>query len=70
MKFLPAGLPADDFNRGLQILDSAGDVGITRGAAGLAVILVVHGPAVEAMAGEFVHDGIFAMAGHAQIEHP
>jgi hypothetical protein len=70
MKFLPAGFPGDDFSRDLQILDPAGDVGVTRGAPGLAVILMVHGPAVEAVAGEFVHDGIFAKAGHVQIEHP
>src|SRR6267154_4521849 len=31
---------------------------------------MVHGPAVEAIAGEFIHDGIFAMAGHIEIEYP
>src|SRR3979411_1841817 len=31
---------------------------------------MVHVPAVEAIAGEFIHDGIFAMAGHIEIEYP
>jgi hypothetical protein len=43
---------------------------LPRRAARLAVILVVHGPAVEPVAGEFVHHGIFAFAGHGEIEHP
>ena len=48
MNFLPAGLADDEVDRGLQILDAAGDIGIAGGAAGLAVVLMIHGPAVEA----------------------
>ena len=70
MEFLLAGLAGHDLGRGLQILDAAGDIGIAGGAAGLAVILMVHGPAIEAMAGELVHHRIFAIARHVEIEHP
>jgi len=67
---LPAGFTGDDFDRCFQILDAALDVGIARSAPGLAVILMIHGPAIEAIAGELIHHGIFAMAGHVEIEHP
>ena len=70
MIFLPAGFAGDDFNRRLEILNAALDVGIAGGTPGLAVILVVHGPAVEAIAGELVHDGVLAMSGDVEIEHP
>ena len=70
MVFLPPGFAGHDLDRDFQILDAAGDVGIARGPPRLAVILVVHGPAVEPIAGEFIHDRIFAMAGHVEIEHP
>jgi hypothetical protein len=70
MHFLLAGLADDQFDRDLQILGATGDVGITRGAAGLAVVLVIHGPAVEAVACERVQRGILALARHVEIEHP
>src|SRR5260370_9301272 len=70
MEFLPAGFAGDNFNRRLQILDAAGDVGIAGGTPRLAVIFVIHGPAVEAIAGEFIHDRIFAMAGNIEVEYP
>ena len=70
MKFLLAGLPGDEFGRDFQILDAAGDIGIAGGAARLAVIFVIHGPAVEPVTGERVHHGIFALAGDVEIEHP
>ncbi len=70
MEFLPAGFAGNDFNRRLQILDAAGDVGIAGSTPGLAVIFVIHGPAVEAIAGEFIHHRIFAMAGHVEVERP
>jgi hypothetical protein len=56
MEFLPAGFAGDHFGRRFQILDPAGDIGISGSPSRLAVIFVVHGPAVEAMAGEFIHD--------------
>src|SRR5882757_4449004 len=31
---------------------------------------MIHGPAIEAMAGKFIHHGIFAVARHVEIEHP
>src|SRR5258708_34397163 len=68
--FRRARRAGDDVDSDLQILDAAGDIGIARGAAGLAVILVVHGPAVEAVARELVHHGIFAFAGNVEIEYP
>ena len=70
VQLLLPGLAGNQFDRNLQILDAAGDIGIAGGAAGLAVILVIHGPAVEAVAGEFVHRGIFAFAGDVEIEYP
>ena len=70
MVFLPAGFTGDDFNRRLQILDTAGNVGIAGGAPRLAVILVIHGPAIEPIAGEFIHHRILAMPGHVEVEHP
>ena len=70
MEFLPAGFAGNDFNPRLQILDPAGDVGIAGGTPRLAVIFVIHGPAVEAIAGEFIHERIFAMAGHIEVEYP
>ena len=70
MVFLLAGFAGDDLDRRLQILDPAGDVGIAGGAPRLAVILVIHGPAVEAGAGEGIQDRIVAMAGHIEIERP
>ena len=70
MEFLPTGLARDDFDRGLEVLHAAGDIGISGGAARLAVILVIHGPAVETVTGELVHDGIFAVARHFDVERP
>jgi hypothetical protein len=70
MEFLRSGLADDDIGGNLQILDPAGNVGIARGASRLAVILVIHGPAVEPVASEFIHDRIFAMPGHGEIESP
>ena len=70
MEFLPAGFAGNDLNRRLQILDTAGNVGIAGGAPRLAVILMIHGPAVEPIAGEFVHRRILAMPGHVEVEHP
>ena len=70
MEFLLAGLAGDDFGRGFEILSAAGDIGIARGAAGLAVVLMVHGPAIEAIGSERIHHGPFALARHVQIEHP
>src|SRR6185437_5251891 len=70
MIFLLAGFARQHLDGRLQILDAAGDVGIARGAAGLAVVLMVHGPAIEPVAGELVHHGIFALAGHVQVERP
>ena len=65
-----AGLADDQLDRDFQILDAAGDIGIARGAAGFPIVLVVHGPAVKAIARELVHCGIFALARHVEIEHP
>ena len=70
MEFLPAGFAGNDFNPCLQILDAAGDVRIAGGAPRPAIIFVIHGPAVEAIAGEFIHERIFAMAGHIEVEYP
>src|ERR1700722_937494 len=70
MIFLAAGFAGNHFNGRLQIFHAAGDIGIARCAPRLAVILVVHGPAVKAIAGEFIHHGIFAMAGYIEVEHP
>src|ERR1700722_8881979 len=56
---LPSGFLGEDVERNLEIFDTALDVGITRSPTGLAVIFVVHGPAVEAVAGELVHHGVF-----------
>src|SRR5258708_29894680 len=70
MQFLPAGFACDDIDRHLQILDAAGDVGIARATARLAVIFMIHGPAIEAIAGEFIHDRVFAMPRYLKIERP
>ena len=52
MYFLLAGFAGDEFDRDLQVLDAAGDIGIAGRVAGLAAILMVHGPAIEAVAGD------------------
>src|SRR6266403_5287499 len=70
MEVRPAGFAGNDFTPRLQILAAAGDVGIAGGTPRFAVIFVIHGPAVEAIAGEFIHDRIFAMAGHIEVEYP
>ncbi len=70
MVFLAAGFAGDDFHRRLQVLDAARDVGIAGGAPGFAVVLVIHRPDIKPIAGERIHHGIFAMAGHVEIERP
>jgi hypothetical protein len=70
MEFLPAGFTGDDLGCRLEILDATGDVGISGSPPRLAVIFMVHGPAVESMAGEFIHHGIFAVTGHVEVKRP
>src|ERR1700716_2738621 len=70
MEFLSAGFAGDDLGRGLEILDAAGDVGISGSPSRLAVVFMVHGPAVEPVTGEFVHHGIVALTRHVEIEPP
>src|SRR4051812_15814725 len=50
-----------------QISQAARNVGIVAGRAGAAVAVVVHGPDIEAVAGEHVHERILPLAGHAQV---
>ena len=61
------GLLQHHRDRGLEVLDAAGDVGIVAGAAGAAVAVVVHGPHVVAVAREHVHERIFALARHGEV---
>src|ERR1700736_4219750 len=70
MEFLPTGLAGDDISRGLQVLDPAGNVGIARGPSRLAVIFMIHSPAIKTMACEFIHDRILAVPRHVEIEAP
>src|SRR5262249_60539695 len=70
MVLLLASLLGQHVGCGLQILDPAGNIRIAARASGLAIILMVHGPAIETIAGKLVHDGVFALAGHAEVEHP
>ena len=70
MIFLLPGLARHDLDRRFQVLDAARDVGIALGAPGLPVVLVIHGPHVEAVAREHVHQRIFALARDLQVEHP
>src|SRR6202020_2439469 len=65
---LPPGFLGKDVKRGLEIFDTALDVGIARGPPGLAVVLVIHGPAVKPVTGELVHYGIFAATFDVNIE--
>jgi len=65
---LPPGFLGKDVKRGLEIFDTALDVGIARGPPGLAVVFVVHGPAVKPVTGELVHYGIFAATFDLNIE--
>ena len=67
MHFLLAGLLHDDRHRRLEILDAAGDIRIVARAARIAVTVVVHGPDVVTVAGEFVHHRIIGIARHVQI---
>ena len=59
-----AGLLHHHRDRGFEVFDAAGDVGIVAGAARMAVAVVVHGPDVVAVAGEHVHERVFALARH------
>src|SRR3974390_1964437 len=70
MEFLPAGLAGNDFDGGFQVFGAALDVRIAGSTPGLAVVFVIHGPAIEAIAGELVHDGPLALARNVEIETP
>src|SRR6516164_10744530 len=70
MKLLLPGLARHDLRGSLEVLDPACDIRIARRATRFAVVLVIHGPAIEAVTSELVHDGIFALAWHLEIEGP
>jgi len=65
-----AGLADNDANGRLEVFDAAGDIRIAGGTAGFAVVLMVHGPAIEPVVGEGIHHRPVALARHLQIEYP
>src|SRR5262249_54733908 len=62
-----SGLPRHHRHRGFEVLDATGHVGIVAGTAGIAVAVVVHGPHVVAVAREYVHERVLALARHGEI---
>ncbi len=56
-----------DRHRRLQVLDAHHDPGMARGARGMAIALVIHGPHVEAALGEIVHHRVVGAARHLQV---
>src|SRR2546430_17010111 len=70
MEFRAAGLRGKDSPPALQPPGPAGMLAMAGGPPRLAIIFVIHGPAVKARASEFIHERIFAMAGHIEVEYP
>src|SRR5262249_24782063 len=61
------GCACDHRYRGFEILDAAGDIGIIPRAARVAIAVVIHGPHVVAVAREYVHERILALARDAEV---
>ena len=68
MRLRASGFLRHHRHRRFQIVNAAGYVGIVSGTPGVAVPVMVHGPHVIAIAGKHIHERIFALAGHRQIE--
>ncbi len=57
-----------DFHGGFKVRDAIGDVGVAFTGRGSAVSGKIHGPYIESILGELVHQRVFAVAGDTKIE--
>src|SRR4029077_183685 len=62
-----AGLLRHHRDGGLEVLDTAGDVGIVSRTARVTVAVMVHGPHVVAVARKYVHERVFALARQGEV---
>ena len=68
MDLAPPGFLGDDQHGGLEVLDSARNVGIAQGAGGFAVTFVVHGPDVVDEPRVDIHHRVFTFARNREVE--
>ena len=68
MQPLLARLFQNHGHRRLQVLDAVSNVGIARAHRGVAVAFEIHRPDVVAVAGELIHQRVFAMPRNIEVE--